>query len=215
MGPRIDEATGLPNLNNGAVLLRHPLEDKPEQPLPESPQFFCFPSGMKLSYGPHPPKPEPLAYTFVIKHSGVASYGICLHFHRKWIRLSQDALSTSSVGLLGVLGGTIDERSPATTSAASGSSSASLAESVGGVDSPNAPQAGTVWAPVCLCLLTRVPVVQALLQWLVQAYDNIDKLLPRDYDSLLLAAGGAHLTGLLRSHVVQLTLEIPLPIPGK
>lgn len=82
MGPRIDEATGLPNLSNGAVLLRHPLEDKPEQPLPESPQFFCFPSGMSLSYGPQPPKPEPLAYTFVIKHSGVVSYGICLHFHR-------------------------------------------------------------------------------------------------------------------------------------
>ena len=82
LGPRVDEATGLPNLANGSILLRHPPEDKPEQPLPESPQFFCFPAGMALAHGPAPPQPEPVAYTFVIKHSGVSSYGVCLHFHR-------------------------------------------------------------------------------------------------------------------------------------
>ncbi len=82
LGPRVDEATGLPNLANGSILVRHPPEDKAEQPLPESPQFFCFPAGMALAYGAGPPQPEPLAYTFVIKHSGVSSYGVCLHFHR-------------------------------------------------------------------------------------------------------------------------------------
>lgn len=73
----------------------------------------------------------------------------------------------------------------------------------------------TVWAPVCLCLLTRVPVVQPLTEWLVQAYDHIDELLPLTYDALLLEQETARrLSALLRAHIVQLTMEVPLPIPG-
>jgi hypothetical protein len=74
---------------------------------------------------------------------------------------------------------------------------------------------GTVWAPVCLCLLTRVPVVQPLQEWLVQAYDHLEALLPPTYDDLLLEHGTVHrLSALLRAHIVQLTMEVPLPIPG-
>jgi len=200
MGPRLDEATGLPSLHNGAILLRHPVEDKAGQPLPDSPQFFCFPAGMALAYGPSPPKPAPLAYTFVIKHSGVSSYGVCLHFHRRWEQLSKNVLSPS-VGLLGVTGDTSQEH-----------------DRPSGQEDPKQ-QGTTVWAPVCFCLLTRVPVVQPLLNWLVHAYDHMDRLLPPTYDALLgdpldpASVPGAHLTDLLRTHIVQLTLEVPLPIP--
>lgn len=71
-----------------------------------------------------------------------------------------------------------------------------------------------VWAPVCMCLLTRVPVVRQLQYWLVQAYDHIDKLLPADYDGLLESSSGEALASLFRSHIVQLTQEVPLPVPG-
>lgn len=71
-----------------------------------------------------------------------------------------------------------------------------------------------MWAPVCLCLLTRVPVVQPLVEWLVQAYDHLDQLLPPSYDALLLDSEKGTLSPLLRAHVVQLTMEVPLPIPG-
>lgn len=72
-----------------------------------------------------------------------------------------------------------------------------------------------MWAPVCLCLLTRVPVVLPLQEWLVQAYDRMDDLLPPTYDDLLLDHETVpRLSALLRAHIVQLTMEVPLPIPG-
>lgn len=73
---------------------------------------------------------------------------------------------------------------------------------------------GPVWAPVCLCLLTRVPVVQPLLSWLVQAYDRLDRLLPPSFDQLLDVEALGGLTPLFRSQIVQITEEVPLPIPG-
>lgn len=80
---------------------------------------------------------------------------------------------------------------------------------------PKEDGSSTVWAPVCLCLLTRVPVVQPLTEWLVQAYDHIEELLPPTYDALLLEQETTlRLSALLRAHIVQLTMEVPLPIPG-
>jgi len=72
-----------------------------------------------------------------------------------------------------------------------------------------------VWAPLCMCLLTRVPVVRQLQYWLVQAYDHIDRLLPQTYDGLLESSSGSALASLFRSHIVQLTQEVPLPVPGE
>ena len=66
-----------------------------------------------------------------------------------------------------------------------------------------------------MCLLTRVPVVRQLQYWLVQAYDHIDQLLPPTYDGLLDSSSGEALASLFRSHIVQLTQEVPLPVPGK
>lgn len=80
----------------------------------------------------------------------------------------------------------------------------------------NSESAGNdVWAPVCMCLLTRVPVVRQLQYWLVQAYDHVEKLLPGDYDGLLESTSGEALASLFRSHIVQLTQEVPLPVPGQ
>lgn len=83
VGPKLEEDGSL-ILEKASVLVRYPLEDKPEMPLPDSPQFFCFPAGMQLHAGAQAPPPEPLASTFIIKHSGINTFGVCLHFYR-WV----------------------------------------------------------------------------------------------------------------------------------
>ena len=35
LGPRLNDATGLPALEEAGLLVRYPLEDRPEQPLPQ------------------------------------------------------------------------------------------------------------------------------------------------------------------------------------
>jgi hypothetical protein len=73
-----------------------------------------------------------------------------------------------------------------------------------------------VWAPVCLCLLTRLSLLRPLQQWLVSVYDRLDELLPSHYDQLLEGdCASTALTPLFRSHLVQLTLEVPQPHPGR
>ncbi|CAM9530596.1 unnamed protein product [Chrysoparadoxa australica] len=74
-----------------------------------------------------------------------------------------------------------------------------------------APQAGTsqLWVPVCLCVLTHIPVLDSLVDWLKGFYTCMVELEQQRRDD-----PRSHPPPLLDAAVFQLALEVPLPIPG-
>jgi WD40 repeat protein len=193
VGPVRDEVTL--QLGEAAILARFPEADRPnEPPLTEKLEWFCFPTGVEANLPSSALPDQPSSRTFVFKHSGTMSYGIGIVFYLKRSRRAVDLASVRS---------SYPPRPPDLTSPRS----AEVQERA----AINESTEDELWAPLCLCLLTRVPVVQALQRCLIEIYDQRARLLPNTYDDLFERGG---LAELLRSHIVELTLEVPLPIPG-
>jgi len=59
-----------------------------------------------------------------------------------------------------------------------------------------------IWIPLCICLLTRMPILDSLKLWLHKAHQFIQ------------SSTGFKNSSSFEEYVIQLTLEAPVPIPG-
>jgi len=175
--PHASVSNGKPPLQvcDAVVTERWPREDSAAAvPFPAKLEWFCFPGGWRPITRRHnlnrpkslpktkastppppqlpPPPPAPRSTTFCLQLGGTKAWGVCaVGFERKphpqWVAHSslQEPENKSS-------------DSTSTSSSSSSSSPSNTAESEPGTTHE--------WWPVCICLLTRLPVVSALKAWL-------------------------------------------------
>ncbi|CAM9472554.1 unnamed protein product, partial [Sphacelaria rigidula] len=133
-----------------AVLEHFPEEQREDAPFPTKVEWFCFPQGLFLvsSAG----QPAPHVSSFVRFMSGVHSYGLCLTFYR------QVEISEVDAGIGG---------SGRRTGGGSGGIGGRRVRELGsGGIGGSGRRRGKLWCPVCLCVLTHIPVLEGLMHWL-------------------------------------------------
>ncbi|CAM9277809.1 unnamed protein product, partial [Discosporangium mesarthrocarpum] len=134
------------------VLEHFPEQQRLDAPFPTKVEWFCFPQGVFLVDSPTQPSPH--VSSFVRFTAGVRSYGICLTFYRRvGVRGEVDGLP--GWGEEGEEGG---DEGPLGKGADEGRGGG------GGAGD------GRLWCPICLCVLTHIPVLEGLLQWLKLFY---------------------------------------------
>ncbi|CAM9215574.1 unnamed protein product [Scytosiphon promiscuus] len=175
-----------------AVLEHFPEEQREDAPFPTKVEWFCFPQGLFLRSSASQPAPH--VSSFVRFTSGVRSYGLCLTFYRRVDVLKETTLFA------------------ATGSASRGWGESDLGSSGGGSrrSAPRPRRQERLWCPICLCVLTHIPVLEGLMHWLRMFHWCLVRL---EKDS-----GGRKRVSRqpteLDAAVFQLTLEVPLPVPG-
>eukprot|EP00752_Nemacystus_decipiens_P001367 g1356.t1 len=174
-----------------AVLEHFPEEQREDAPFPTKVEWFCFPQGLFLRSAASQPAPH--VSSFVRFTSGVRSYGLCLTFYRQ-------------VGVL-------EESNPFVTDAASrGGKEGESVDGSGRSDGGDAPRKrkGRLWCPVCLCVLTHIPVLEGLMHWLRMFHWCLVRLEKESGQRKRVSRRPTELD----AAVFQLTLEVPLPVPG-
>jgi hypothetical protein len=175
----------------GAVLDCFPPTPREEVPFPAKVEWFCFPQGLRMKCCPK--RPPAFLSSFVRFNGGVRSYGLCLNMYRRAF------LASGKGGIDLSLSQTLPD------------DFVSMAEltAMGAVAEDEPRQ--RFWVPLCVCLLTHIPVVQSLVAWLRDFHAAFDAIEVARKGK----AGGMQRSSLaLEAAVFQLTMEVPLPIPG-
>lgn len=139
-------------------------------------EWFCFPQGLFLVSSAAQPAPH--VSSFVRFMSGVHSYGLCLTFYRQ-VAVSDvpdmatvDEISSTSSsqpgdaidGLFRHMGSS--EYGSFRAAAGSGRRLGEGSGEIGGQTGTRSRRRGRLWCPVCLCVLTHIPVLEGLMHWL-------------------------------------------------
>lgn len=189
---------GITQRLENCVLEMYPRQHRPHAPYNSLVDWFCFPGGLFLEASITRPPPRT---SFFVTDSGVRSYGLCLtYYHQcknKFDRKKAD-LPSDNAG-----------DSPATSS----EQTTSRVGKPRALDQDNSGDKEgssiSVWVPVCLCVITHLPLTLSLMPWLTTFYLCVE----RDRKS-----GGGMLSDntkrKLATAVFQITVEAPLPLPG-
>ncbi|CAM9452689.1 unnamed protein product, partial [Ectocarpus sp. 8 AP-2014] len=195
-GPGVDELPATAVEVESAVLEHFPEEQREDAPFPTKVEWFCFPQGLFLRSAASQPAPH--VSSFVRFTAGVRSYGLCLTFYRP-------------VDVLEETNPFVAESAPRGNEAGEGGGQSADGTGGGGKHpSPPGQRRRRLWCPICLCVLTHIPVLEGLMHWLRmfhwymvrQEKGSRGKRRSRRRPTELDAA------------VFQLTLEVPLPVPG-
>lgn len=167
-------------------------------------EWFCFPQGLFLLSAAAQPAPH--VSSFVRFTSGVRSYGLCLTFYRQVGVLDEEKENEEQEE-------EEDEQEEEELSVSGGGEGRGL----GGRGSGRVLRRGgagrrqqrqrreLLWCPVCLCVLTHIPVLEGLMHWLRMFHWCLVRL-ERE------AVGGRRRLGAgpteLDAAVFQLTLEV-------
>eukprot|EP00903_Cladosiphon_okamuranus_P012628 g11814.t1 len=190
-GPAIGELPATAVEVESAVLEHFPEEQREDAPFPTKVEWFCFPQGLFLMSAASQPAPH--VSSFVRFTSGVRSYGLCLTFYRQVDVLEEEEEKSNLFVATGGKGG----------ESADGSGRS-------GVRDGTPRRKGRLWCPVCLCVLTHIPVLEGLMHWLRMFHWCLVRLEKESGGPKRLSRRPTELD----AAVFQLTLELPLPVPG-
>jgi trimeric autotransporter adhesin len=229
------------------VLDSFPRQQRAAVPHTTRVEWFCFPGGLRLRASVR--RPQPRLGAFVRFINGVRSYGLCLTYYRRAtvVAPSTSTAASTAAAAAGDAGGSAaGEHTSATNSSSSSSSTAAAAEA-GGQSSQEAAAAASsttaaaaaaaataatsakqheavLWVPVCLCVLTHLPILEELTPWLKAFHHCMETAHHSSSSSsgsssssssgAAAAAAAAKAQLLLHAAVFQLTVEVPLPLPG-